>query len=105
MIFLACDALGITGSAVRGFRGPGRFDPGVGVETTGMGSAAGAGAELSPVVFPSPISVSERGVGVDSGNKRGHFFASSESSGTSTMSLEKRRFFCGWMQRRERGRT
>jgi len=98
VIFLACDALGIKGSAVRDFRGPGRFAPGVGVVVTGGGAglgSVGGGAALSPVPSTSPLS----GIGVAAaagtasdvarggGDQRGHFFASSESSGTSTTSL------------------
>lgn len=121
MIFLACDALGIEGSVVRGFRGPGRFTPGVDVVvgTSGLVSTAGGGAGLSPL--PSPCSFSEeedaeadsdvgRGCGCGCGDQRGHFFASSESSGTSTTSLEgkkvpKREVVHERQRQREHGRV
>lgn len=101
VIFLACDALGIEGSAVRGFRGPGRFTTGVDVAVVGavgLGSRAGGSAELSPLSLSSSCPFSEEGVdaGADSDvrrgcdDQRGHFFASSESSGTSTTSLEEK---------------
>ena len=99
VIFLACDALGIEGSAVRGFRGPGRLEKlAVVVGGTGLGVIAGGGAGLSPL--SSPFSVSEQGVdtgagaasnGGGRGDQRGHFFASSESSATSTTSLENQK--------------
>ena len=93
VIFLACDGLGIEGSTVRGFRGPGRFDPRVDVavdNTAGLGSTAGdtdGDGGLSPFVVSSPFS--EEGVVAVAGrgDQRGHFFASSDSSGTSTTSL------------------
>lgn len=104
VIFLACDALGITGSAVRDFRGPGRFAPNVGVVVASSGAgpglgSAGGGTALSHVPSSvSPLSRQVVGMASDVGrggdDKRGHFFASSESSGTSTTSLNKAKRAC-----------
>ena len=120
MIFLACDALGTGGSAVRGFRGPGRFGaPGVDVaaDDVGSGTTAGGGAGLSAlpssaqaVELELDASADTASGGREGGDQRGHLVASSEPSSTSTTSLKGvkgrahgvyERDRCAGMQRRE----
>lgn len=91
---------------VRGFRGPGRLAPCVDVAGDGTAAveAMGGGVGLLPFPLASSFTASfpfsqegvdaeadaASNVGSGRGAHRGHFLASSESSGTSTMSLERR---------------